>query len=92
VPPRGESWPVFGARVAAAVEALGRRGGTWVVVTHGGCVRAATAYVTGARVDAVGGPANTSLTILELAPRRRLLVLNRTSGPVLPRPSEPGGA
>ena len=92
VPPGAEGWPAFLVRIGEAVEALGRRGGTWLVVTHGGCVRAAVAHVTGASIEAFAGPSNTSLTVVELAPRRRLLVLNRTSGEILPRPSEPGGA
>jgi glucosyl-3-phosphoglycerate phosphatase len=92
VPPSGESWPIFQARVASAVEALGREGGDWLVFTHGGPVRAAVAHVTHARPEAIAGPANASITVLELAPRRRLLVFNRSSKDGLPRPSEPGGA
>src|SRR5215210_3333426 len=38
-PPNAETWAEFQARVAAAVDAL--RGEDAVVVTHGGCVRAA---------------------------------------------------
>jgi broad specificity phosphatase PhoE len=91
VPPGGESWPLFQARVASAVEELARAGGTWAVFTHGGAVRAAVAHVPGARPETVAGPVNTSLTLLELAPRRRLLVFNWTSAPGLPRASEPGG-
>jgi probable phosphoglycerate mutase len=91
VPPGGESWPLFQARVASAVEELGRRGGTWAVFTHGGCVRAAVAHVTGARPEAIAGPANTSLTLLELGPRRRLLTFNWSPEPGVPRGSEPGG-
>ena len=92
VPPGGESWPLFQARVAAAVEELARRSGTWLVFTHGGCVRAAVAHVTGARPEAIAGPANTSVTVVELAPRRRLLTFNWSPEPGVPRPSEPGGA
>jgi probable phosphoglycerate mutase len=91
VPPGGESWPLFAARVAAAVEELGRAGGTSAVFTHGGCVRAAVAHVTGARPETVAGPVNTSLTLVELAPRRRLLTFNWSPEPGLPRASEPGG-
>ena len=80
VPPGGESWPLFAARVAAAVEELSRAGGTWVVFTHGGAVRAAVAHVTGARPETVAGPANTSLTLVELMPRRRLLTFNWSAG------------
>jgi hypothetical protein len=54
-------------------------------------VRAAVAHVTGARPEAVAGPQNASLTLLELAPRRRLLTYNWSPEPGIPRPSEPGG-
>jgi broad specificity phosphatase PhoE len=91
VPPGGESWPLFAARVASAVEALGRETGTWAVFTHGGAVRAAVAHVTGARPETVAGPVNTSLTLVELAPRRRLLTFNWSPEPGLPRASDPGG-
>src|SRR5215212_5421471 len=91
VPPGGESWPLFAARVGTAVEALGREAGTHVVFTHGGCVRAAVAHVTGARPETVAGPVNTSLTLVELSPRRRLLTFNWSPEPGLPRASEPGG-
>ena len=91
VPPGGESWPLFQARVGSAVEQLGRAGGTWAVFTHGGAIRAAVAHVTGARPETVAGPVNTSLTLLELAPRRRLLTFNWSPEPGLPRASEPGG-
>ena len=48
---RGEHYPAesvaqFQARVAAAVDEL--RGEDAIVVTHGGCIRAATAHLTGA--------------------------------------------
>ena len=41
-----ETWPQLQARVAAAVDEL--RGEDVLVVTHGGCIRAATAHLTGA--------------------------------------------
>jgi probable phosphoglycerate mutase len=91
VPPGGESWPLFQARVASAVEELARAGGVWAVFTHGGCVRAAVAHVTGARPEAIAGPSNTSLTLLELRPRRRLMTFNWSPEPGVPRGSEPGG-
>jgi broad specificity phosphatase PhoE len=72
VPPSGEAWAAFEARVGAAIEDLDARGGCWLVFTHGGCVRAAVAHLTGAEPQAVAGPGNATLTTFELAPRRRL--------------------
>jgi probable phosphoglycerate mutase len=93
VPPDGESFAQLQARVADAIEDLTARGGSWLVFTHGGPVRAAVAHVTGADGRAVAGPSNTSLTLLELAPRRRLLTFNWShDGDAVPRASEPGGA
>jgi glucosyl-3-phosphoglycerate phosphatase len=92
VPPGGETIPEFVGRVGGAIDELTARGGSWLVFTHGGCVRASVAHVTGADFNAVAGPANVSLTILELAPRKRLLSFNWTAGGGLPRASDPGGA
>lgn len=91
LPPGGETWDELARRVADAVEDLARRGGTRLVVSHGGCVRAAAAYVAGTGVEAFAGPANASITVLELAPRRRVLAFNRADEDGLPRPSDPGG-
>ena len=91
VPPHGESWPALQRRVGLALEELARTGGDHLVFTHGGCVRAAAAHLTGARPEAVAGPANASVTLLEMAPRRRLLAYNWTLEGGLPSPSEPGG-
>ncbi len=90
VPAGAESWPVFQARVAEAFEDLSARGGSWLVFTHGGCVRAVVAHLTGADVLTVAGPANTSVSIVQTLPRRRLRAYNRTMSPGLERPSEPG--
>ncbi len=90
VPQDAEPWPEFQARVAGALDDLAARGGSWLVFTHGGCARAAVAHVTGADALAVAGPSNTSVTVLEVAPRRRLRAFNRTADPGLDRPSEPG--
>ena len=45
------------------------RGGTWLVVCHGGVVRAALSHVTGADPRHVAGPANASVTVLRRAAR-----------------------
>ena len=81
VPPTGEAWPAFQARVGAAIDELDGRGGTWMVFTHGGCARAAVAHLTHADPKAVAGPANASLMRFELAPRRRLLAFSVTFRP-----------
>jgi probable phosphoglycerate mutase len=90
VPEGGEAWPEFEARVGGAVDDLAQRGGSWVVFTHGGCVRAAIAHITRADPLTIAGPSNASLTVLEVAPRRRLRAFNRTGRATLDRPSEPG--
>jgi broad specificity phosphatase PhoE len=88
VPDGGESWPDFQARVAGALDALTR---DTLVFTHGGCVRAAVAHLTGADWRTVAGPANTSLTVVQTGKRRRVLAFNWTSQPPgLARPSDPG--
>jgi probable phosphoglycerate mutase len=69
-PPNAETFADLQARVAAAVEDLD--GEDAVVVTHGGCVRAATAHLTGADPRGLAPPANASLTVLENGERRRL--------------------
>ena len=90
VPDGAESWPEFQARVAEAFEDLVERGGSWLVFTHGGCVRSVISHLTGADVLTVAGPSNTSVTIIQTSPRRRLRAFNRTTSPGLERPSEPG--
>ena len=73
--PDGETWDAFAARVSGAVDELVQAGGTWVVVCHGGCIRVATAHLTGADALALGSPPNASLTTFELraTDRPRLL-------------------
>jgi broad specificity phosphatase PhoE len=91
VPEGAESWPRFQARVAAAAEALAARGGDWLVFTHGGCVRALVAHLTGADWRIVVGPANTSVSVFRLGEAPRMLAFNWTPGaPGLARASDPG--
>jgi glucosyl-3-phosphoglycerate phosphatase len=71
--PDGETWEAFAGRVAAAADELIAAGGPWLVVCHGGCVRATCAHVTGGDVLAFGSPPNASLTTIELGARPRLL-------------------
>ena len=83
VPPAGEMWPQFQTRVAAVVAELA--GGDAVVVTHGGCIRAACAHLTGADPRALAPPANASVTILEVGDRVRLHAYGlRAPGPETP--------
>jgi broad specificity phosphatase PhoE len=71
--PDGETWDAFAARVTGAADALMAAGGSWLVVCHGGCIRATCAHVTGGDVLAFGSPPNASLTTIELGARPRLL-------------------
>jgi glucosyl-3-phosphoglycerate phosphatase len=70
----GESWHDFSLRVAGAADELVAAGGPWVVVCHGGCIRAAVAHVTGADPLRLGSPPNASATVFELGAQPRLLV------------------
>jgi broad specificity phosphatase PhoE len=62
--PDGESWADLQARVGAALDELTAAGGTWLIVCHGGVVRAALSHVTGADPQRVAGPANASVTVI----------------------------
>ncbi len=89
IPPGGEAWPDFQARVAAAAAELEQ---DTVVFSHGGCVRALVAAITGADYRTVAGPANASITVVRTGKRPRMLAFNWT--PALPgfaAPSDPGG-
>lgn len=62
--PDGESWAELQARVGGVVDELLAAGGEWLVVCHGGVVRAALSHITGADPQRVAGPANASLTVI----------------------------
>jgi glucosyl-3-phosphoglycerate phosphatase len=64
VPPGGESWDELAARVADALDELVEAGGPWLVVAHGGVVRAGAAYMANSDPRRLGGPANGSVTVL----------------------------
>jgi broad specificity phosphatase PhoE len=66
VPPGGESWAALSARVQDGVAELRAAGGSWLVVCHGGAIRATVAALTGADPRRMGGPANASVTVLAL--------------------------
>jgi glucosyl-3-phosphoglycerate phosphatase len=63
-PPGGESWGQLVERVGAAVDELIAAGGSWLVIAHGGVVRAAVTHLTGADSQRLAGPANCSVTVV----------------------------
>jgi broad specificity phosphatase PhoE len=65
VPPGGEAWPEMVVRVGVVVDELLAAGGPWLVIAHGGVVRAAITHLTGADAQQLAGPANASVTVLE---------------------------
>ena len=69
----GETWQAFAERMSAAADELIAAGGSWLVVSHGGCVRAACAHITGADELRLGSPGNASTTTFELGDPPRLL-------------------
>jgi probable phosphoglycerate mutase len=81
LPPGGERWQEFQARVADALDPLLDEGGDWLVITHGGVIRAAVAYVAGADAHRISGPANASVTVLG---RERLHVFGWTPDGAIP--------
>ena len=76
--PDGETWADFSVRVTTALAGLLDAGGDWVVVCHGGCIRASCAHVTGGDALAFGSPPNASATVLETGERARLLAYGIT--------------
>jgi glucosyl-3-phosphoglycerate phosphatase len=70
--PDGESWEDLVARVGDALDELIAAGGPWLVVCHGGVIRAALSHVTGAEARSVAGPANASVTIVRANGRPQL--------------------
>jgi broad specificity phosphatase PhoE len=82
--PDGESWEDLVARVGGALDERIAAGGPWLVVCHGGVVRAALTHVTGADPRSVAGPANASVTIVRVNGRPQLEAYGWT--PVLSAP------
>ena len=68
----GESWNDLQGRVGGALDELLAAGDTWVIVCHGGVVRAALSHVTGADPRRVAGPANASVTVVRAGEPPRL--------------------
>jgi glucosyl-3-phosphoglycerate phosphatase len=65
VPPGGETWDELAARVSDALDGLLAAGGDWLVITHGGVIRAAVSYITGADARRIAGPPNASMTVVD---------------------------
>jgi glucosyl-3-phosphoglycerate phosphatase len=86
LPPGGESWDELEARVADGLDGLAAAGGDWLVVTHGGVIRAAVAYATGADARRIAGPGNASVTVLEPS---RLVTFGWTPNGAVPGLSAP---
>jgi glucosyl-3-phosphoglycerate phosphatase len=82
VPPGGESWESLYARVDEALHELREAGGSWLVVCHGGAIRAAVAALTGADARRLGGPDNASVTVI--GRDGRLFAYGWTSNGALP--------
>ena len=78
----GESWGDLQARVGGALDELVAAGDSWLVVCHGGVVRAALSHVTGADPRRVSGPANASVTIFRAGAEPRLEAYAWTPGGV----------
>ena len=79
----GESWDDLQSRVGGAVDELIAAGDSWLVVCHGGVVRAALSHVTGADPRRVAGPANASVTVFRAGENPRLEAYAWTPGGVL---------
>lgn len=80
----GETWVAFAARVGAASDALAAEGGDWLVVCHGGAIRAACAHFMGADHLRIGSPPNASVTTLETGDQPRLMTFGVTPEGALP--------
>jgi probable phosphoglycerate mutase len=65
VPPGGERWEDMASRVREALAELVAAGGRWLVVAHGGVIRAAVASLTGVDPTRIAGPANASVTVVD---------------------------
>jgi probable phosphoglycerate mutase len=70
--PDGETWDELQARVGDAVDELLAVGDSWLVICHGGVVRAALSHVTGADPQRVAGPGNASVTVVRTGSPARL--------------------
>jgi probable phosphoglycerate mutase len=83
VPPGGESWADMTARVGAVLDELRAAGGPWLLVAHGGVIRAAVATLTGVDPRRIAGPANASVSVYDPA-RGQLLAYAWTPDGAIP--------
>ncbi|NTU85922.1 MAG: histidine phosphatase family protein [Chloroflexales bacterium] len=81
-PPGAEAWDALVGRVSAAVDALVSAGGSHLVVTHGGPIRAACLHLLGLHPRHVLPVAPASVTVIEVRQRPRLAVYNLTGRPL----------
>src|SRR4051812_38390170 len=70
VPPGGEAWPELVERVGGMVDELLAGGGPWLVIAHGGGVRAAGTRLTRGGARRLARPPNANVDRLE-GPRPR---------------------
>jgi glucosyl-3-phosphoglycerate phosphatase len=82
VGPGGESWQSLSARVTEALGELRAAGGSWLVICHGGAIRAAVTALTGADPQRMGGPGNASVTVI--SPLGQLFAYGWTPNGTLP--------
>jgi len=77
-PPGGEPWEQLVERISAAIDALRKRGGIHLVVTHGGPIRAACAALVGLEPSNIVPVGPASVTVIDIDGRPRLRAFNLT--------------
>jgi glucosyl-3-phosphoglycerate phosphatase len=83
-PPGGETWDEFEARIADGLDELVAAGGPWMVVCHGGVVRAAVSYLTAGDARRLAGPANGSVSVFHPGEPAHLLAYAWTPDGAVP--------
>lgn len=81
-PPEAEGWEALLRRVRLAVDELRAAGGSHLIVTHGGPIRAACLHLLDLHPRSVLPVAPASITVIELNRRPRLAVYNLTARPL----------
>lgn len=81
-PPGAEGWEALLGRVAAALDELLAIGGSHLIVTHGGPIRAACMHLLDLHPRHVLPVAPASVTVIEVNHRPRLGVYNLTARPL----------
>lgn len=80
VPPGGEDWTMFRARLRGGLEALPGGSGRTLIVTHGGVIRTVVSMLIGATTDSLAPVPAGSLTLIELGGWPRLRRYGLTLG------------